>query len=179
MLIEEYNPKWIEVFKKIELELQAALNGLEYRIEHIGSTSVPNLASKPIIDIDIIYQEEPVFDKIKYRLQKIGYYHNGNQGIEAREVFKRNGLIQNKFLDSTKHHLYVCPSNSKALKRHILFRNVLRNNNFAKLEYQRMKYELAEKSNQNKKIYAELKELNVNDFIDELIGSKNKTNTQP
>ncbi len=138
-------------------------------MEHIGSTSVPDLDSKSIIDIDIIYYHQDDFEKIKAGLLTMGYYHNGNQGIENRDVFKRNIGWTNQILDKIKHHLYVCPVDSKALERHILSRNFLRNNDWARLKYQQMKYELAEKANQDKKIYAELKELNVNDFIDSMI----------
>ncbi|MFT4205081.1 MAG: GrpB family protein, partial [Chitinophagaceae bacterium] len=132
-------------------------------------TSVPNLDAKPIIDIDIIYSNQSEYEKIKLRLEKIGYYHNGNQGIEDREVFKRYNGITNKILDTIKHHLYVCPVDSKALERHILSRNYLRKNDWARIKYQQMKYELAEKSNQNQKVYAALKEQNVNNFIDTII----------
>jgi GrpB-like predicted nucleotidyltransferase (UPF0157 family) len=100
----------------------------------------------------------------------MGYYHNGNQGIVDRDVFKRNAGWTNEILDNIKHHLYVCPAESKALERHILSRNFLRKNDWARLKYQQMKYELAEKANQDKKIYAELKEVNVNDFIDSMLG---------
>jgi len=169
MLIEKYTSNWIKNFVGIKREIVNALHGLEYTIEHIGSTAVPNLDSKPIIDIDIIYNKQLDFDKIKSGLLKIGYYHNGTQGIEGRDVFKRNGKLTSEILDTIKHHLYVCPINSKALERHILSRNFLRKNDWARLTYQQMKYELAEKANQDKKVYAELKELNVNDFIDSII----------
>ena len=176
MLIEEYQVSWIQNFEDIKLELQVALNELEYSIEHVGSTSVPNLAAKPIIDIDIIYKDDSEFKKIESRLVTIGYYHNGNQGIESREVFKRKGILEHVILDKVDHHLYVCPIHSVALKRHILFRDYLRENKAARLAYQKMKYKLAEEANQHKKIYAELKELSVNDFIDGLIGIKSNKN---
>lgn len=169
MLIEKYNPKWVEDFTNIKSEIEIGLHGLDYTIEHIGSTSVPNLDSKPIIDIDIIYSMQIDFEKIKLGLLKIGYFHNGNQGIEERDVFKRNGILMNKILDRIKHHLYVCPIYSKALERHKLSRNFLRKNNWAMLKYQQMKYELAEKASQDKKVYATLKEIYVNDFIDSII----------
>lgn len=169
MLLKEYKTYWIQNFADIKFELDSALINLDYRIEHVGSTSVPDLASKPIIDIDIIHQNDFEFDEIKNRLLKIGYYYNGNQGIEDREVFKRNGIIKNSILDNLKHHLYVCPSNSKALRRHILFRDYLRRNDSARIKYQNMKYKLAKEANQDKKLYANLKELSVNDFIDSLI----------
>lgn len=99
MLIETYTPNWIKDFTNIKSEIENGLQGLDYKIEHIGSTSVPNLDSKPIIDIDIIYSKPLDFEKIKYGLGRIGYYHNGNQGIEDREVFKRNGKLTNEILD--------------------------------------------------------------------------------
>lgn len=125
--------------------------------------------SKPIIDIDIVYLAKADFEKIKQGLEKIGYYHNGNQGLEGREVFKRNGQLSNQVLDRIKHHLYVCPMDSKALERHLLSRNHLRKNEEARIKYQQMKYELAEQSNQDRKKYQELKELLMNDFIDSMI----------
>ncbi len=169
MLIESYNTNWIKNFNDIKFEIDNALTGLTYSIEHVGSTSVPNLDSKPIIDIDIIYSTHSDFEKIKRRLEAIGYYHNGNQGIEDREVFKRNGNLANEILDSVMHHLYVCSKDSKALERHILTRDFLRKNEWARLKYQQMKYEIAEKAGQDRKLYADLKELIVNDFIDSII----------
>jgi GrpB-like predicted nucleotidyltransferase (UPF0157 family) len=177
MLIEKYTSTWIKDFENIKSEIENGLHGLDFTIEHVGSTSVPNLDSKPIIDIDIIYVKHFDFEKIKSGLLKIGYYHNGNQGIEDRDVFKRNSGLTNEILDQIKHHLYVCPVDSKALERHILSRNFLRNNDWARLKYQQMKYELAEEANQDRKKYAALKELNVNDFIDSII-EKEKTNAQ-
>lgn len=169
MLIQKYTSDWIRYFEELKLEIDNVLKGLNYRIEHVGSTSVPLLASKPIIDIDIINETETEFEKIKSRLLQVGYHHNGNQGIPNREVFKRKGEPINHILDGIAHHLYVCPIHSKALNRHIEFRNHLRKNDLARLEYQTMKYSLAEKANQNKKVYAELKELYTNDFIDKTL----------
>ena len=99
----------------------------------------------------------------------MGYYHNGNQGIEDRDVFKWSGKKTNEILEAIQHHLYVCPADSKALERHILSRNFLRKNDWARLKYQQMKYDLAEMAHQDRKIYAELKELHMNDFIDSMI----------
>jgi GrpB-like predicted nucleotidyltransferase (UPF0157 family) len=175
MIIEVYTPNWIKDFTDIKSEIENGLNGLVYTIEHVGSTSVPNLDSKPIIDIDIIYTKQLDFEKIKLGLEKTGYYHNGNQGIEDRDVFKRNGKLTNEILDRINHHLYVCPVDSKALERHILSRNFLRKNDWARLKYQQMKYELAVKANQDRKLYAALKELNVNDFIDSIIEEEKRT----
>ena len=169
MLIEKYKSDWIRDFESLKREIKDGLNELDFTIEHVGSTSVPNLDSKPIIDIDIIYYKKIDFESIKTGLLKKGYYHNGNQGIEDRDVFKRKSELTNETLDKIKHHLYVCPVDSQALERHILSRDFLRKNDWARLKYQQMKYELAEKAKQDRKIYATLKELYVNDFIDSIL----------
>ena len=177
MVLSEYSSSWINDFESLKAEFEIALNGIACTIEHVGSTSVPNLDSKPIIDIDIIYFTQPDFKKIKLELEKIGYYHNGNQGIEDRDVFKRTGKKTNEILDTIQHHLYACPIGSSALERHILSRNCLRKNDWARIKYQQMKYEIAEEANQDKKMYATLKEIYVNDFIDLLIEEEKRTYT--
>ena len=169
MLLKKYTSDWINNFIDIKNVIDEALIGLEYSIEHVGSTAVADLDAKNIIDIDISHENEAEFDKIKARLLELGYYHNGNQGIEEREVFKRVRTTFNPVLDKISHHLYVCPVGSHALERHLLSRDFLRKNEWARIEYQEMKYELADMAGQDKKRYAELKELNVNHFIDAIV----------
>jgi GrpB-like predicted nucleotidyltransferase (UPF0157 family) len=168
-IIKKYSASWISDFVSIKGKLDIALAGLTHAIEHVGSTAVPNLDSKPIIDVDIVYYNPSDFEKIKLALEEIGYYHNGSQGIEDREVFKRSGEILYEVLDQVMHHLYVCPIHSKALERHILSRDFLRKNDWARVQYQQVKYELAEIANQDRKVYAMLKETTVNYFIDSIV----------
>ena len=177
MLIHKYNPDWVQHFESIKVVIQKALLGLNIKIEHVGSTAIPNLAAKPIIDIDIIYKNDDEFNEIKSRLVKFFYFHNGNQGIEQREVFKRtNPQAKSSILDTLTHHLYACPVDSEELKRHLLFRNYLIKNEFIRNEYQNIKCELAKEANQNKKVYAELKELKAKDFILSVIAQVTKEN---
>ncbi len=170
MLIQEYKESWNEDFKAIKSVINDALMNLNISIEHIGSTAVPKLAAKPIIDIDIIYGNDVPFETIKSGLERIGYFHNGNQGIINRDVFKR-GMWGNKhqILDTIKHHLYVCPVDSEELQRHITFRNYLIANETARAEYQQLKYEVAAAVNQDKKQYAALKEVKARTFINDIL----------
>ena len=172
MILEKYNPIWTEHYMNIKREIEIAIYGIDHFFEHVGSTSVIHLDSKPIIDIDLIYRHIEDFEKVKIILENLGYYHNGNQGIQDRDVFKRSGKWQNEILDNIKHHLYVCPAGTGALERHILSRNFLRKNEWARLKYQEMKYDMAEKANQDRKIYAQLKEIHLNIFIDEIIAQE-------
>ncbi|MES3016783.1 MAG: GrpB family protein [Bacteroidota bacterium] len=175
MLLKKYSPDWIQDFESIKRLIEIHLIGIACTIEHVGSTSVPNLDSKPIIDIDIIYSEPLDFERIKLELQMLGYYHNGNQGIEDRDVFKRKFTLRRNILDKINHHLYVCPHGSSALERHILSRNFLRKNDWARIKYQQMKYEIAATANQDRKTYATLKEMHVNDFIDLIIEEEKRS----
>lgn len=169
MVIVKHNPEWINQFEQIKEKLSQSLMGISVNIEHVGSTSVPQLDAKPIIDIDIIYYQVFDFERIKNNLESFGYYHNGNQDIEGREVFKRNAKQDDEILDKISHHLYVCKNDSEELRRHILSRDYLRKNEIARDFYQNLKYQIAEEANQDRKLYAQLKQLKANSFIDFII----------
>ncbi len=169
MIIVKYNTEWVNHFEQIKEKLSKALVGIDVNIEHVGSTSVPQLAAKPIIDIDIIYYQVADFEYIKINLESFGYYHNGNQGIEGREVFKRNSVQDDEVLHKIPHHLYVCKNDSEELHRHILSRDYLRKNEIAREFYENLKYQIAEEANQDRKLYAELKQLKANSFINYII----------
>nr|WP_255713422.1 MULTISPECIES: GrpB family protein [unclassified Pedobacter] len=86
-----------------------------------------------------------------------------------REVFKRNLNTNDKILDGIAHHLYVCPKDSKELKKHLLFRNQLRADELDCKEYQELKYKIAEDAKQNRKTYAAFKEVIAKNFVDKII----------
>ena len=65
-----YNPSWAEAFEQIKIDLESVLKGTVLAIEHVGSTSVPGLFAKPIIDIDVIIAKE-MFNKVEERLRLI------------------------------------------------------------------------------------------------------------
>lgn len=170
MLIQEYKQDWMNDFRGIKKVMEEALVNLTFSIEHIGSTSIPGLAAKPIIDIDIVYNEAEEFTEIKKRLENIGYNHNGNQGIPGREVFKRKKeATMHEVLDSIAHHLYVCPANSEELQKHILFRDYLIANDEARMQYEQLKFEIVAEASQDRKKYAQLKELKAKKFIESII----------
>jgi len=170
LLIQEHDPKWKQDFKQIKNIIQNVLEGIQIQIEHVGSTSIPDLSAKPIIDIDIIYLDLNAFSKIKAQLSKIGYYHNGDQGVSQREVFIRKDDVNiHPILDKIRHHLYACPSDSVELNRHILFRDFLIKNDWAKIEYESLKFKIAKETDQDHKLYAELKEEKATEFISKII----------
>ena len=132
-----YDKKWKQNFLDIKTELETALGDIAISIEHIGSTSVEGLAAKPIIDIDVVVENDNVFAAI-VSLEKICYIHEGNLGIEGREAFTYQGK---EHLQT--HHLYVCPRDSEELNRHLAFRNYLKDNPKAAEEYSKVKLQAA------------------------------------
>lgn len=175
MLIQKYKKQWQNDFKQIKEVIENSVSTEDIKIEHIGSTSVNGLAAKPIIDIDIVFEKPESFSEIKMSLEKLGYYHNGDQGIEGREVFKRNKQGKNHIiLDLIKHHLYVCHINSEELRRHLAFRDYLRKNEEKRMEYEELKYKIAQLAKQNRKEYANLKEVIAKDFVESIIKNTRK-----
>ena len=138
IIVLPYDEKWKQAFLDIKSELAAALGPLALSIEHVGSTSVPGLAAKPIIDIDVVVRKTNLESAIK-ALATIGYEHEGNGGIEGREMFKYSG--KEHLMD---HHLYVCPEDSRELKRHVLFRDYLLSHPDAVQAYSQIKKVAAE-----------------------------------
>jgi GrpB-like predicted nucleotidyltransferase (UPF0157 family) len=166
MLLQHYQERWVDDFKEIKKVIREALLIVDVSIVHVGSTSVPKLAAKPIIDIDVVYGPGVEFNEVKDGLEKIGYYHNGNQGIKEREVFKRCKLTKkHRILDSISHHLYVCPIHSEEFNQHLLFRNFLIKNKRERQQYQEIKIQIAEDAKQDGKKYAHLKDVEARDFI--------------
>lgn len=118
LVVVDYDPSWPEVFAGLTVPLVRALRELATRIEHVGSTAVPGLAAKPVIDIDVVVDESEVPEAIA-RLVGLGYTHLGDCGIPQREALRRPA-------GSPVHHLYVCPSTSPALANHLAVRDHLR-----------------------------------------------------
>ena len=138
VIVLPYDPQWPGNFELIRRELAAALGEYALAIEHVGSTSVPGLAAKPIIDLDVVISGYDVLEHVCALLAVIGYEHEGNLGIEGREAFRYSGKEHLQ-----KHHLYVCPQDSRELGRHLAFRDYLRSHPDAVQEYAAAKLQAA------------------------------------
>ncbi|OAB28356.1 hypothetical protein PMSD_22800 [Paenibacillus macquariensis subsp. defensor] len=170
VIIEDYNEEWPIMFNELQDILRYNLGELASYIEHVGSTSVPGLAAKPIIDIDIVIDSMVLLPQLIEKLSKIGYLHEGNLGIENREAFSRiddKVPYNNEMNTKQEHHLYVCNKDSDALMKHIVFRNILRKRPDLVTSYSVLKQELAEKFKDNRIAYTEGKTHFVNTVMNE------------
>ena len=137
VIIEKWNPKWKDEFEKIVASLGKDIIYNSIKIEHVGSTSVEGLSAKPIIDLDIVIENDK-FEIIKRLLNDKGYKHEGDLGIEGREAFSYSGKEE-----LMTHHLYVCTKDSEELFKHITFRDFLKNNSALASEYSKVKEQAA------------------------------------
>jgi GrpB-like predicted nucleotidyltransferase (UPF0157 family) len=119
VLVVDYDPRWPEAFEELRAAIWSVVDDIALAVEHVGSTSVPGLAAKPVIDISVVVPIEAEILPSIERLATLGYVHQGNLGIDGREAFESPG-------GRPKHHLYACPSNSVALANHLAVRDYLR-----------------------------------------------------
>ncbi|WP_245583569.1 GrpB family protein [Paenibacillus assamensis] len=158
VIVEEYNEEWPKSFRIIESILSSKLNGLALRIEHVGSTSVEGLTAKPIIDIDVVIESMKYLPRVIKMLEELGYVHEGDLGIKDREAFARKDIYvpyNNEGNTKHEHHLYVCNRESEELKRHILFRDIVRKDPILITEYSNLKTQLTNTFRNNRTAYTE------------------------
>jgi len=122
VIIQPYDPEWPHMFHQLQAFLYRNLAGVYQAIEHIGSTAVPGMAAKPIIDVDVVMRDGK-FEQIKDRLIAAGYEHRDDQGVPGRESFRMQdtGLLQ----ALAPHHLYVLAADAEELRRDRGFRDYL------------------------------------------------------
>lgn len=121
ILVAEYDPEWPVRFEQLRREYAAALAAASVAvlaIEHVGSTSVPGLAAKPVIDCDIVVAEPDVAAASRV-LAGLGFVPLGELGIPLRWAFKEPAHL-------TGTNTYVIVDGSLSLRNHLAVRDALR-----------------------------------------------------
>ena len=157
--VVDYDPNWVEQFAQLRDRLSPCVGDIAISIEHVGSTSVPGLAAKPIIDLDIVIPTRQDLAVVILLLAELGYSYQGNLGIEDREAFSSAE-------DEPPHNLYVCPRDSAGLRNHLALRDHLRANPQDASAYAALKRRLALEFPNDVERYAEGK----TDFILSILG---------
>lgn len=134
--VVDYDLSWPRTFEVLRQSVWPAVCDVASSLEHVGSTAVPGLAAKPIIDMDVVVASRDEVPEVIARLSALGYTHKGNLGIEDREAFQSPEALP-------AHHLYVCLEGSAALENHLALREFLRREPTAVMEYGRLKKQLA------------------------------------
>ena len=150
IVIEDYDPHWQEQFEVLRAQIAAVLRPLAAAIEHVGSTAVPGIAAKPIIDVDVLLRSAADLPEAITRLATLGYQHRGDLEVPGREAFRPPP-------NDVAHHLYVCVPECLEYARHITFRNHLRMHPEDARAYERLKRALAVEFRNDREAYNQAK----------------------
>lgn len=131
-----YNEKWALMFSEEAKKLQQIFKTEMIDIHHIGSTSVPQLKAKPILDIMPVVKDINIVDKYNGDMRSIGYEPKGENGIPERRYFEKGG-------DNRSHHVHIYQIGNDEIKRHLAFRDYLRERPVEKKNYGEVKVKLA------------------------------------
>ena len=165
--LEDYNPEWPRIFAALAEEIRAGLGDRALALEHVGSTSVYGLASKPVIDIHLVVADSSDEPAYVPPLERIGYV------LRIRETkWHRHRLLE-------RHHpevnLHVFPENCRETGRVLLFRDWLRMNDDDRLLYENTKRSLASRTWSYVQEYAEAKSEVVEAILARARAAKLKT----
>ena len=134
--VREYDPEWPHTFEQIRARVWPAVQHAALSLEHVGSTAVPGLRAKPVIDACIVVASRRDIPHVVKGLAKIGYVHRGDLGVPDREAFQHPEMLP-------KHHLYASHRTSVSLKNHLGLRDYLRAHPAVAAEYGDLKASLA------------------------------------
>lgn len=148
--VVSYDPNWPEMFKHEQLILTEVLAECVVQIDHIGSTSVPHLEAKPIIDILIEVSTLTAFDDASTRFNNSSYELKGENGISGRRYIQKGG-------NNRSHHIHVFETGDDNLLRHRVFAKYLQCHPKIAKEYGLLKREAARKSKNDIKKYIDFK----------------------
>lgn len=132
-----YDPRWLEDFERISDKLQRLLAPYVMAIEHIGSTSIPGIAAKPLIDIDIILRSAADVPAATRILLVENYQPRGNRYDDDVWAFMRRD-------GRPPERIYLCPPDNRTHERRLIFRDYLRTHPAEAAAYAALKLELAQ-----------------------------------
>lgn len=133
----DYQSSWQEDYLKEALQIKEALGDVCINTFHMGSTSVENLAAKPIIDIMVVVNDLGALDELNQIFESMGYEVMGEFGISNRRYYRKGG-------DHRTHQIHAFQyTNLIEIERHLLFRDYLREHPLDCQRYGDLKKELA------------------------------------
>ncbi len=137
--VADYDPLWTKKFKEESLLIKDIIANNCIAIYHIGSTSVPGLAAKPIIDIMVVVKSLEKVDDVAEDFLKIGYEYLGEFGIVGRRYLRKGG-------DERTHQIHIFQADDwNNIGRHLAFRDYMHTHEKERDEYAKIKIELAQK----------------------------------
>jgi GrpB-like predicted nucleotidyltransferase (UPF0157 family) len=157
------DPDWARQFDLEKTRIlqalgHAGLGGVAWAVHHIGSTAIPGIQAKPVLDILLEVFPAPLEEKHLEALGQLGYEYRGEAGIVGRQFFRTNPRTR---------HLHAYKLDSSEVHKHLLFRDYLRSHPEEARRYEALKLELASRFANDREAYTNGKD----DLIRELLGN--------
>lgn len=159
VFLREYREEWMLIFNEEKKKILEILFHYKNDIEHIGSTSIPGMIAKPVIDIMVGMEKSEDLMAGAELLETIGFLNLGECGRPGR-IFMVKGKPKN-----CTHHLHLVEKGSKYWSDNLVFREYMKNNRCAADKYRNLKLDLAEQFPDNRVMYRILK----SKFVEEII----------
>jgi len=160
VVLRTHNPQWEELFKQEKELISSAIADFLIDIQHIGSTAIPNIVAKPIIDIAVAIDSLDNIEKIIPSLENISFIYRGEQGIPDRHLFVKGGE------NVRTHHLHVMQKGHYEWDKHILFRDYLKKHPNDAKQYSELKQKLFLKYGNDREKYTEGKSEVIQNIIE-------------
>ena len=148
--VKEYTAGWAREFREIGVALRQALVNSAIRIDHIGSTSIPGLAAKPIIDVQISVIDLEPMDTFLVPVESVGYVWRRDNPEQTKRYFRERP-------GARRTHIHVRKSGSWHEQYALLFRDYLRNHAEAREQYEQVKRDLAAQFSHERAKYTDAK----------------------
>ncbi len=133
-----HSPLWAQQFEEEAASLTAVFQPILVSAHHIGSTSIPGILAKPIIDIILVVTSITAVRKLIEPMAVLGYVSKGENGIPGRHYFRKGGDERHT------HHVHTYGKHHPAIARHLDFRDYLRHHPEQSLAYSQLKKRLAQ-----------------------------------
>lgn len=167
--VKAYDPSWPAMFKGESKLLKAALGRNCMEIFHIGSTAVPGMMAKPIIDILVSVKDLRKVDEVADKMEELGYEALGENGISGRRFFRKGG-------EQPTHHVHIFEnSNQDEIQRHLAVVEYLCTHERRREEYSQLKAYLAQAYPEDIVGYMEGKAYFVSQLEQEALNSREET----
>ena len=150
IVVVPYDEKWPEMFQAEHFLIQELLGDVVKNVHHIGSTSVPGLSAKPVIDILLEVSDINELDTYGSAMSRAGYVARGENGIPGRRYFIKGG-------DQRSHQVHAFTVGNMQILRHLAFRDYLRENSDIAEKYAEVKHSAALLSRNDVHRYSALK----------------------
>ena len=149
--IVEYNPDWPRLFEREAAAILKACGPRVVEVHHVGSTAVPGLAAKPVLDVMPVAAGPAEALEAVPRMASLGYRYRGENGIAGRCYFEK--AVDGRIVA----HVHMFPPDHSAIRRHLVFRDYLRAHPDAAHDYERLKRDLAAKHRNDREAYTDAK----------------------